>query len=335
MVQYDDEMLQEINDNVNLLDYVSQTLEMKRRGSDYFSRCPLHVDITPSFSINPNQNSYYCFSCGRGGGIIGYLMEYEHLSFDKAVAKASGLANVDLSKMCQSQTALFLRKLKKAKSQKNESVSHTILNPNILKKYRKASIQEWINEGIRQVDLDLYEVMYDDIGHRIVYPVYDLKGNLINIKGRTLFSDYKKMGIPKYINYYKVGIMDYFQGLNIALKDIQQEGEVIVFESIKSVMKLRSFGRNNSVSAEKHSLTKEQIELLIKLRVNVVFAYDSDVSYKDREVKRNINTLKKFTNVFIIEDKNQLLGGKEAKNSPVDIDKATWEQLYTTRKRVA
>ena len=84
---YDDEMLQEINASVDLLEYVSKSIEMEKRGRDYFGHCPLHVDNTPSFSITPSKNSYYCFSCGRSGGIIGYLMDYEHLKFDDAVDK--------------------------------------------------------------------------------------------------------------------------------------------------------------------------------------------------------------------------------------------------------
>ena len=92
-------MLQQINENANLLDYVSQFIEMEKRGNDYFGQCPLHIDNTPSFSITPAKNSYYCFSCGKSGGIIGYLMDYEGMQFESAVEKAAKLADMDLSKM--------------------------------------------------------------------------------------------------------------------------------------------------------------------------------------------------------------------------------------------
>ena len=210
---YDDEMLQEINASVDLLEYVSQSIEMEKRGRDYFGHCPLHVDKTPSFSITPSKNSYYCFSCGRSGGIIGYLMDYEHLRFDDAVDKAAKLGNMDLSKMCRSQTMTFLKKTKNLMREK-EQVVHEVLSANELSKYSHEDITEWIDEGILQEVMDLFEVRINDRDNRIVYPVYDINGNLINIKGRTRYKNYKELRIPKYINYYPIGTMDYFQGLN-------------------------------------------------------------------------------------------------------------------------
>lgn len=333
MIEYDDDTLQEISDGVDLLEYVGQYIDLKPRGKDYFGNCSLHVDLTPSFSINPEQNAYYCFSCGRGGGIIGYLMEFEQLSFNDAVEKAAKLSKVDLSKMCKSKTVIFLKTLLR-KERKKIDDKHEILNKSILNQYVRDEVKEWLDEGILQEDLDLYEVMIDKKSNRIIYPVYDIDGQLINIKGRTRHINYKDMRLPKYINYFPVNTMDYFQGLNISINDIKDAGEIIIFESIKSVMKLRKFGMKNSASAEKHTLTDEQIKLLIKLRVDIVLAYDSDVSYREKEVGKNINKLKKFTNVYIIEDKDKLLGGIEAKNSPVDKSKEIWDRLYATKQRV-
>ena len=333
MIKYDDDMIQEISNNVDLLEYISQDIELQKRGKDYFGICPQHIDLTPSFSVTPSKNSFYCFSCNRGGGIIQYLMEYEAMSFDNAVNKASNLACIDLSTMCQSQTVKINKRLRKLK-QKNEPVEHVILNKREIEKYRIGEVKEWLEEGIRQLEIDLFEVRLDDTSNRIVYLVYDINSRLINIKGRIRNIDYKKMGLPKYINYFKVGTIDYFQGLNITLPYIKQSREILIFESIKSVMKLFSFGYKNAASAEKHTLTEEQIKLLIRLRVNVVFCYDSDVSYSEREVAKNINTLRKFTNVYIIEDKNNLMGGVEAKNSPADLGHEIWENLYNTRRKV-
>ena len=82
-------------------------------------------------------------------------------------------------------------------------------------------------------------------------------------------------------------------------------------------MKAYAWGYKNCASAEKHTLTPEQTELLVKLRVNVVFAYDTDVSYKDKDVAKSINKLRRVTNVYTINDYEELLGGAAAKNSPV------------------
>lgn len=331
---YDTEMLQQINENADLIGYVSQTLELEKRGKDYFAHCPKHIDETPSLSFTPEKNSYYCFSCGRSGGIIGYLMDYEDLSFGDAVAKAARLAQVDLSKMCHSDTIAFLKKLKSLCFKPKEQYKHEILDIKEYAKYKHEPIKEWLDEGISQEVMDLFGVRSDTYQNRIIYPVYDIDGNLINIKGRTRYANYKALKIPKYINYFSVGVMDYFQGLNITLPYIKESNEVIVFESVKSVMLAYGWGYKNCVSAEKHTLTKEQVDLLVKLKVNVVFAYDTDVDYKDNDVRKSIDKLRRLTNVYIIKDSNNLLGGKKSKNAPVDLGRSIWEELYENKKKV-
>lgn len=331
-MEYDEDFLQEIASNVDLVEYVSKDIELKRNGKDYFGRCPKHIDKTPSFSITPEKNSFYCFGCGRGGGIIGYMQEYEGLSFDDAVAKASRLANIDSSQMCNSPTVRFLKKMRKLK-QKSEPVKHRILPESEYEKFTKEPVEEWLNEGIRSKELDLFNIRIDKRGNRIVYPVRSIGGELINIKGRTRFKDYKDLRLAKYINYYEVGTMDYLQSLDLSLPYIKECGEIIIFEGIKSVMKCFGWGYKNCVSAEKHSLTNEQIRLLVSLRVDVVLAFDSDVSYREKDVISSINKLKRFTNVYLIEDDGSL-GGAEGKCSPADKGVKVFEKLYANKRKV-
>lgn len=339
MKKYDDDMLRQINDDADLLEYVGQTVELTKKGDDYFGHCPLHIDKTPSFSITPSKNRYYCFSCGRAGGIIGYLIDFEGMQFDDAVEKAARLANMDLSKMCQSQTISFLKRVRNSCSKSIEKYEHPILNQSEYDKYSNDPATEWLEEGIEQWVMDLFGIRIDHSHNRIIYPVCDIDGNLINIKARTRYPNYKELRLPKYINYFTVGCMDYFQGLNITLPYIKESNEVIIFESIKSVMKAYGWGYKNCVSAEKHTLTPEQIELLVKLKVDIVFAYDSDVSYRShvgsgQEVQRNIEKLKRMTNVYIVDDRRGLLGGEDAKNAPVDCGKEIWEELYSSKRKV-
>jgi DNA primase len=332
-LQYDEDFLQEISSNVDLVDYIGQDIELKQKGKDYFGHCTKHLDRTASFSVNPSKNMYYCFSCGRGGSIIQYLQEYEGLSFDDAVEKTCRLANADISQMCYSPTVKLLKKIRKLR-QKYVSTEHTILDETEYEKYKKLPINEWLDEGIRQKEIDMFDIRIDEKSNRIVYPVRDLQGRLINIKGRTRFEDYKAMHLMKYINYFPVGTMDYFQGLDVTLPYVKENNEIILFESIKSVMKCFGWGYKNCASVEKHSVTDEQIRLLIRLKVNIVFAYDSDVSYRTKDIIESLTKLKRFTNVFIIEDKDMLLGGVEAKNSPADLGMQTFEKLYKKKRRV-
>lgn len=333
---YDDEMLQEINDNADLLTYVQQTMDLEQRGSDYFAHCPLHVDLTPSLSFTPEKNSYYCFSCGRSGGMIGYLIDYEGMDFDDAVEKAAALSNIDLSKMCRSRTMTLLKKYRSLNQsfRERKPFVHDIIPNSVYEKYKNEPVDEWEQEGISRDVMQIFGVRIDNITNRIIYPVFDLGGHLINIKGRTRYGNYKALKLPKYINYYKVGVIDYFQGLNVTIDEVKKSGEIIIFESIKSVMKAYGWGYKNCASAEKHTLTPEQIDLLVKLKVNVVLAYDTDISYWRDEVKRNIDILRRLTNVYVIEDRDGLLGGIATKNAPVDCGLDIWEELYSRKKKV-
>lgn len=335
-MKYDEETLKQINDNADLIAYAERTMELKKKSDTYFTHCPFHEDKTPSLAFNPTNNYYHCFSCGKSGRMIGFLMDFEGLPFEQAVGKAAKLANVDIKDICQSDTIIFLkqwRNLKKTKENQNVYI-HPILPQNTMDSFSKTVIQEWADEGIKQEVMDIFGVRVDDISNRIVYPVCDIKGNLINVKGRTRYENFKKLKLPKYINYYTVGTMDYFQGLNITLPYVKENNEIIIFESVKSVMKAYGWGFCNCVSAETHSLTKEQISLLVKLRTNIVFAYDTDVDYKTKDIQKSINMLRKVTNVFVIQDPKRLLGGAETKNAPVDCGQEIWEELYTNKRKV-
>lgn len=334
MDKYNPDALHEIVENVNLVDYIGDQIDLEYKSGNYFGHCPKHVDNTPSFSVNPQKNLYYCFSCGRGGNIINYLMQYEGLDRDHAIEKAARLANVDIESFCKNQT-LIINKAIKNKQKQGINCTHEVLPWSLYQNFSKEPIQEWIQEGIPQSIMDVFDVRIDHASNRIVYPVTDISGNFINIKGRTRFPDYKALKIPKYINYYPVGCLDYFQGYVQAAPAINESKSIIIFESLKSVMKLRHYGMPNSVSAETHYLRKEQVILLIKNNIkDVTLAWDSDVDYKSQEVKKNIDLLKRFMNVNIVVEKNHILGGVDGKNSPVDCGFEIWEYLYKNRLKV-
>lgn len=318
--------IEQINASIDLIEYASQQMNLIKRGKDYFCSCPLHEDKTPSLSFNSERNLFYCFSCGKGGGIINYLQYFEGLSYEDAVGKAMKLAHIDGSSLCKSNTLSFLSSIKE---ENNQSYNHKMLDKSIYNSYSKEPIKLWLEEGINQDVMDLYEIRIDKQCNRIVYPVYDNNGNFINIKGRTMLPNFKELGLPKYINYYPVGVVDYFQGMGIARNYINNE--VIVFESLKSVMKVFGWGYRNCISAEKHSLTKEQVDILLELNKDVILAYDADVDYYSNDIQKSINMLKRFVNVYIITNVNNVLGEKDA---PADCGREVWEFLYNNKRKI-
>ena len=331
----DPKTFDELNKKVDLLKYASQTIDLEQRGDDWWGRCPLHIDKTPSFSITPSKNYYYCFSCGCHGGIVNFLRDFEHLSYSQAIKKAMKLAKIDDDSICKSQVYSFMSSTKNG-LQKKITPKHRILSPNDFynRRYIREAAQEWVDEGIHPATQDLFKIRIDKRGNRIIYPVYDADGNFINIKGRTRYPNYKELKIPKYISYFPVGTVDYLQGMNVTLPYIKEKGEVIIFESLKSVMKAWGWGYKNAVSAEKHTLTDEQFKLVLSLKVDVVFAYDSDINFREGKTWSDIDKMRRFTNVYVIDDKKKLLGGKEAKNSPVDVSQEVWEELYRNKRKI-
>lgn len=331
--KYDFDQLNAMCDKISLLEYASKSYEFKKVGQNYFTSCPKHSDSTPSLCIDPRQNKFFCFSCGTKGNLINWLMAYENMKFPEAVERVAELSQTDLGSMYESETVSLYKLLKRLKTQQRESaVDRQILDPfaDYYSKYKDEVPQEWIDEGIPEEELRKYEVRVDTSANRIVYPVYDANFHMIGVKGRTRFSNYKELHLMKYMNYYKIGSLDYFTGMKQAYDAIMESGSIIIVEGIKSVMKLDSWGYHNVVSSETSSINEKQVTLLIKMGIkDVTIAFDKDVQlYKIKEAS---NVLRKYTNVYVVIDTRGLLGDKE---SPPDRGLEVWKELYNGRIRI-
>ena len=332
---YDSDILNEMAEKISLLEYASTTLELKKRGSNnYATSCPLHEDKTPSLMINADENMYHCYSCGVHGNIYNWLRDFEGLSFAQAVEKTARLTNSDISNLKCSDTLRFFKKMrnlaKLSETKPEKAVEREALPSDIMLQYSDEIPQEWLDEGIPEDVMKFYNIRVDNNTNRIVYPIYDNEGNLIAVKGRTRYENYKDMGLQKYKFYQKIGTLDFFVGWREAYPLIDITKEVYLFEGIKSCMKAFSWGYENSISCETSHISDGQIKWLIKngiRTVNICFDSDKDI----REIKENVKTLKLFTNIYLVVDRKGLLGGKKAKASPVDKGKEVWETLLEGR----
>lgn len=333
MKEYSEELIEEIKDNIDIVDFIGEYVELTKKGKEYFGKCPYHDERTGSFSVTPSKNMYYCFGCKKGGDVISFCQDHLDMTYDRAITYLCGVAGLSAEKTEISSTVKYLKKATRKKKKQHVPVTHQILDKKILDDFEYRRITKWIDEGIPQEVMDKYGVCYDKNANRIVYPVYDNNGNLINIKGRTLFDNYKEFNppIPKYMNYYPVGDLDYLQGFCFKKDIISQYKEIIIFESLKSVMKLDSFGQPNSVSSETSEITMFQAKTIIQLHCSVVLAFDNDVSLETILKKETVQLLRRFTNVYVVIDKKGLLGKKSDKNSPVDKGKEIWDELYRTK----
>ena len=328
---YDESVIDRIKERLPLSEYAANYIKLTKKKDKLFGLCPFHYEDTPSFMIDPTEQRFYCFGCHAHGDILAFIMMMENVSFARAVEIASDLVGEDLSDILHSETLSILKKY--AKPNLKGYSGHAVLDKAIYDSYKEYVDKSWVKEGVPRDLFHRYEIRLDKRNNRIIYPVYDVRGNFINIKGRTRDPDFKEKGIPKYINYYKVGTMDYLQGLHLNKDAILGKREVIIFEGVKSCMKAEGFGFNNVVSAETSSLTEEQIKLLISLHVNVVIAFDKDKKLSDY-YNRNMSYLRRFAGVYYINDTHNLLGAVSEKNSPVDKGEEVWVELYKNRREV-
>ena len=334
MEEYSEELIEEIKESIDIVDFIGEYVELKKKGREYFGNCPFHDERTGSFSVTPHKGVYYCFGCKKGGDIIDFCQDYLNMTYEQTINYLGSEAGISTVKTKISPTVRYLRKSTRKRKNKQIPEPHKILDKSVLSDFERRKITKWIEEGIPQSIMDYYMVMYDKESNRIVYPVFDNSGNLINVKGRTLFDNYKDYNIPKYMNYYPVGDLDYFQAFCFKKKILDRSKEVIIFESLKSVMKLDSFGIYNSISSETSQINIFQVRELVQLHCDVVIAFDSDVSLEEIKKKDTIQLLCHFTNVYVVYDSNGLLGGKTEKNSPVDKGKEIWEELYKQRIKI-
>lgn len=333
---YDHDALIELCNQIDLLEYASESMDFVKRGSDeYATHCPLHVDKTPSLFITPSKNLFYCHSCHVGGNLIGWMMTFEKLSFQQAVDKVGVLTGTDIKRLKQCDALKFYKTMRDIlKDHKIEEINREILDDSAFNQFENETPQEWIDEGISEESMKKFGIHVDKRRNRIIYPVYDNQFRLIGFKGRTRYENFKTLGIQKYMNYNKIGTTDYFAGMKENYERIKETGEVIIFEGIKSVMKAYGWGYDYAVAAETSCLNDEQIRILIQMQIKeVTIAFDSDVTLKS--IRDNTELLRKFTNVYVIKDrrakKDRLLGEKEA---PVDRGRKVFEMLLEERRKL-
>lgn len=336
MMRYNNEQLEELANKVDIVDLIGETEDLHKQGQNYFIKCPFHSgDDTPSLCINPVTNRWHCFGCGAGSSVYDWLMQRDNINFPEALQKVCEMVGEEPSDYVESESITFLKQLKKQKDVKSDSIifRKTLdFTEDYLNKYDNELPQEWLDEGMTEEALRHYDVRIDPNANRIVYPVFDSDNNFIGIKGRTRIKAYKDLKIAKYINYYKIGTIDYFQGFQQAYPEIKNTKTVIIFEGIKSCIKAWGWNIRNTVSSETAALSDGQLRLLIKNGFReVIFAWDTDQKVQSIARDSKIQMLKKFTSVSIVADKHGWLNYKDA---PVDKGEVVFRKLLEERIRL-
>lgn len=321
----------EIIELVDILDYISQFCDLEQRSDGEFWGCsPLKEERTPSFSVNPEKQRFFDFSSGVGGNILDFICRYHRCDFREGLHILKKYANIkDDGEEPQVKRLLATSIAKQFKPpKKQEQGSGAVILPDdYMERYERSpeKLQIWRDEGISDEVMERFQVRYDPFSNRIVHPIRDLDGKIVNICGRTLDPDFKEKGLRKYTYFKSWGALTTIFGVAENRDAILKKGEIILFEGAKSVMLAATWGIHNTGAILTSHLNPHQFKALIKMGVNVVFALDAEVDIREDV---NIKKLLPYVNVYWMRNRNGLLQDKDA---PVDQGLEVFQELYKNK----
>lgn len=321
--------LEDLIESIDIVEYISQFVELEEKNGEFWGLSPFKDENTPSFSIRRETNSFYDFSSGIGGNVFTFVKHYMGCSAKEAIeilSKYAGYDGITAIPRQKLAATLICKRFKPQISRKKAS-SITVYPENCMERYEKRDekLAVWESEGISRASLDRFQVYYDSFSDRLVYPIRNFEGKIVNIGGRALDPMWKEKGLRKYTYFSGWGEMNVIYGMFENLDDILKQREIIIFEGCKSVLIADTWGIKNSGALLTSHLNPQQLKLLVKLGVRVVFALDKDVRIRD---DHNISKLKQYVNVDYLWDARDLLDDKD---SPVDKGEEVFKELYGQR----
>lgn len=306
MIRYSDELIDEIKNNNDIVDVVSQYVHLKRSGRNYFGLCPFHNEKSPSFAVSPDKQIFHCFGCGVGGNVIHFISKIEGINYRESIELLAERANITLPKLesigdnktqelkdkiyqINKEAAYFYHEnlYKPTAKPAQEYVKKRKLNNATLKEFLigySGNFNELYNflkskgfsaEAILASDLvnknDRGQFI-DRFRHRLMFPIQDVRGRIIAFGGRVL-DDSK----PKYINspenlVYSKG--RHLFGLYNAKK--HDTKKILIVEGYMDVISLHQRGITNVVASLGTAMTEAQGRLLRRSSEQIILGYDAD-----------------------------------------------------------
>ncbi|WP_227934943.1 DNA primase [Alkalihalobacillus deserti] len=310
-IRIPDEQVEHIRRSADIVEVISDYVQLKKQGRQYIGLCPFHGEKSPSFSVSSEKQLYHCFGCGAGGNVFSFLMELEGLTFIESVRKLGTKLNIDLPEEANSErttadgphetmrTAHELaaklyyhvltlteqgaegREYVEKRGFTREQIEQFQIGfapdrwdslTTILDK-REYSLDLMVEAGLL-VERESKDGYFDRFRNRLMFPIWDGQGKVIAFGGRTI-SDEK----PKYLNSADTPVFHKGQtlyGLHLARPSIRKEGSVILFEGYVDVIAAWGAGLSNTVATLGTALTEEQGRIIRRNAETVTICYDSD-----------------------------------------------------------
>lgn len=305
---YPDEVIEEVRMKNDIVDVISGYVKLQKKGANYFGLCPFHNEKSPSFSVSPGKQMYYCFGCGAGGNILTFVMEYENYTFQEALQSLADRAGVTLPKMEYSKEAReqaeFRARLLEVNKLAANYFYYQMKQPQgkIAYEYfhdkRKLTDETMLRFGLgysNKTSDDLYRFLkekgYDDaflsqtglvtieerggrdkFWNRVMFPIMDVNNRVIGFGGRVMGD-----GEPKYLNSPETKLFDKSRnlyGLNYARTT--REKYMLVCEGYLDVISMHQAGFTNAVASLGTAFTSQHAGVLKRYTDQVILTYDSD-----------------------------------------------------------
>ena len=330
-MRYSDEIIEEVRQNNDVVDIISQYVHLTRKGRNYFGLCPFHSEKSPSFSVSPDRQIFHCFGCGVGGNVYTFLMKIEGITFKESLEQLAERANIQLPTYENSADAA--KDELKEKVYKVNEFTAEFYHQNLYKPVARIG-QEYVKKRkMNRETLEAYRIGFsgkfdelykalkaqgfgekeilesglvnknangtyiDRYRERLMFPICDARGKVIAFGGRIL-DDSKikdpKFPQPKYINSPENVVYSkgrHLFGLNVAKKESAKK--LLIVEGYMDVISLHQRGITNVVGALGTALTEQQGWLLRKSTEQVILGFDADGAGQTA-IERSMKILQKM-----------------------------------------
>lgn len=304
--------IDKVRTSVNIADYIGQYVQLHKAGQNLFGICPFHDERTPSFSVNESKQIFKCFSCGRGGNVFSFVMDYDKLSFPEAVKKVADYAQIPLGVSIDAPTAHedpAVTAQKELLRSVTDLCHHILLNTTS----GEAALAYLTKRGLTQETIDHFDIgyvpaertilktfltnqgvdyqtmrasglftendsgeLFDRFNDRVMFPLKDVHGNVIGFSGRVLTKGEQQ---AKYLNSPETKLFtksDVLFNLDAAQREFKAAGGALLFEGFMDVIAAYQAGVPTGIASMGTSLTADQVGIISHYTRQVTVCYDGD-----------------------------------------------------------
>lgn len=352
----------QIRERIDIVALISEYISLKKMGRNFKTTCPFHNEKTPSFVVSPERQIWHCFGCHKGGDCFTFLMEYENLEFPEALrtlAKRAGITLEDggfatgvsakkeiIYKINRQAMEFYHYVLTKHVVGKNALLylkEKREINPKVIETFMLgfapgvgSALTQYLLTKKKQKKEDLLSAgltiqkgnsVVDFFARRIMFPLFDHRGNVIGFSGRILTDSIQA---PKYVNTRETLVYhkgDVFFGLNIAKEEIKKEKQAIIMEGEFDVISAFQEGIKNAIAIKGTALTENQTNLIARFAPKVSLCFDTDSAGKEA-LKRSVLVLeKKGLSITVVIPPNGKDPDEVLRNNPFLFKKAVRDEI--------